>query len=90
MDNLRTCLKCGTVHMGVTRAEAEFAVKKFNEHYATLTAAIQWAYYGGTPASLAFYETCWCGATGKDTRPTKDGDVPEGCTIGPIIWEDET
>ena len=33
----RTCLKCGWVHFGVTRAFAEDEVARFNAYYAKLT-----------------------------------------------------
>jgi hypothetical protein len=82
---LVTCNGCGWVHMGYTRAQAQAEVDHFNDYFKTLSKEKQDDYYGGEGASIAQYETCWCGST--SFRPTRDGDCPVGVTIGPVIAE---
>lgn len=85
MSDLCTCTKCGTVHMAYTREQAEISVENFNRYYDTLTPELQKEYYGGKGASVLDYQQCWCGS--KNFRAFKEGDCPEGVTIGPVIWE---
>lgn len=80
-----TCVKCGWVHMGYTRERAEEEVAKFNEWYERQPPKIQDC-YGGKAATVKDYEGCdRCG--GKEFRPFTEGDCPDGCTIGPVIYE---
>jgi len=83
-----TCNKCGTVAFGVTREFAEAEVKRFNEYYEKLSPQKQQDYYGGTKSSLRQYERCGCGNPHTNFRAFKEGDCPDGCTLGPIIRED--
>lgn len=86
-----TCKKCGWVHMGVTKAWALAQVKKFNAYYRTLSVQDQHDFYGGKKSSLEKdYKYCQvCGAEGNKVnfRLFKAGDCPDGCTIGPVIYE---
>ena|ERR1035437_1523283 len=88
VKNLLTCNGCHWVHFGVSRWFAEDAVLTFNEYYNTLTEDEKKEYYGNTPASMLDYETCHrCGGSYKDFRPSKVDDMPDGCTMNPIISE---
>lgn len=78
-----TCLKCGLVSMGVTKKHAENEVKNFNKYYDTLTKAEQKNYYGGRKSSIENYKCC----SQMKLRPFKEGDCPDGVTLGPVIWE---
>ena len=85
MIEMVCCNKCGWVHMGVSRAYAEAEVKSFNDYFNALSIRHQ-AYYNGHLSCISNYETCdCCGNHWKDFRQAKDGDCPDGCTIGPII-----
>ena len=76
--------------MGVSRAYAVAQVTQFNEYFNTLTAQQQQDYYGGRGSSLELYEICnCCGESHHNFRETKPGDCPDGCTIGPIIYEEQ-
>lgn len=84
----RTCLKCGWVHFGVTRAFAEDEVARFNAYYAKLTPKEQQDWYSGRNSSIVNYEKCFCcGGSWKNFRDEVEGDCPIGCTIQPIIHE---
>ena len=84
----RTCLKCGWVHFGVTRAFAEDEVARFNAYYDTLTPKEQQDWYGGRKSGIAHYEGCFrCGGSHTNFRDEREGDCPMGCTIQPIIHE---
>jgi hypothetical protein len=86
--NTRTCLKCGWVAFGVTRAHAEEEVKKFNEYFSTLSKETQEEFYGGTGSSIKQYERCMlCSGSHTNFREGLPGDCPEGCTLNPIIVE---
>lgn len=81
-----TCTKCGWVHFAVTRAFAEAEVERFNTYFATLTKEEQDLYYSGEGSSIKSYEHCNL-CSGKDFRPSQPDDCPDGCTIGPVIYE---
>jgi ribosomal protein L37E len=90
METKVTCNKCGRVHFYVTRKYAEEQVAKFNDFYDSLDKEKQNDYYGGKCASIKSYEHCMrCGNVYKDFREYKNGDCPDGCTIGPIIMKTE-
>lgn len=85
----RTCNQCGWVHFGVTRDDAESQVVLFNTYFNKLSAEQQNEMYGGKPASIGLYESCQrCGNSCKEFRESKQGDCPDGSTIGPIICEE--
>lgn len=86
--NERTCNKCGWVHFGVTREFAENEVKRFNDYFNTLTEDKQQKHYGGKCSSIAQYDRCFfCGNSYTNFRDFKEGDCPDGVTLGPIIKE---
>ncbi len=80
-----TCIKCGWVSFAVNKKEATKQVKRFNKYFETLSKKDQQDYYGGKKSSIKKYVCLLCG--GRDFRPTKEGDRPMGCTLGPVIWE---
>lgn len=86
MPDLCSCKKCGWVHMAMTQDQAVQAIDRFNAYFDTLTPEEQQDFYGGKKSSIQDYMRCHrCG--NKDFRPYKEGDAPDGVTIGPIIWE---
>jgi len=76
------CTKCNRTHMGVSRKYAVKEVESFNAYFDTLTKEKQDDYYGGKKSSLDNYK-CYCGNTSFKPGST----APEGCTIGPVIYE---
>lgn len=85
MNNLVTCNSCGWVSFAVSREYAVNQVKEFNEYFDSLDAESK-RLYGNQKADFDFYERCFrCGGSFLNFRETKEGDCPEGCTIGPII-----
>jgi len=84
----RTCLHCRWVHFGVTRRHAENEVKRFNKYFETLSKEKQDEYYGGKGSSIEQYEYCdRCGAFYTQFRESEPNDMPNGSTIGPIIYD---
>lgn len=67
--------------MGVTQAYAEQEVSDFNAFYDAGDADLK-SCYGGH-SSLDNYRCC----KQMELRPFKEGDCPDGVTIGPVIWE---
>lgn len=87
---MRTCNKCGWVHFAVTRASAEKSIAEFSAYYATLSKDQQRDHYGGQPSTLANYDRCGlCGGPHTNFREALPDDCPYGCTIGPIIHDEE-
>lgn len=85
-----TCVKCGWVHVAYTREEAQKAVDSFNEYYDTLSVKKQNDYYGGENSSLE-RSYIGCNVCKNETfRPSEPGDCPDGCTIGPVIYEEKS
>jgi hypothetical protein len=83
-----TCVNCGWVHMAYTRDEAQREVSTFIDWYVHQSDKVR-ALYGGAGPSVKDYEGCdRCG--GRVFRPAKPGDAPNGCTIGPVIYEPAT
>jgi len=81
-----TCNKCGHVHFGISREEAEESVESFNRMYEDLTDAEKRRYYSSVPLTVEKYERCFnCGNNHKDVRPAVEDDCPRGATIQPII-----
>lgn len=85
---LCTCERCGWVYMGVTREYAQDEVQRFNDYFATLSEEIR-EMFGDKPSDIANYEGCRICRNNK-FRPFKEGDCPDGCTIGPVIYEQES
>lgn len=81
-DNV-TCNKCGWVSFAVSREFAEAEIAKFNAYYDALSLQDK-ASYGGR-STLASYACLRCG--GSDFRPAVDGDVPDGCTLNPVVCD---
>lgn len=79
-----TCNKCGRVHFGVTREDAQAEVDRFNRYFDTLTPENQEMF--GRRSSIDSYERCIaCGNPYTNFRPSQPGDCPDGCTINPVI-----
>lgn len=88
MAGLRTCNKCGWVHFAVSRKHAEDEVATFKVYFDGLSKEIQDSFYGGQPSKIRDYEHCMvCDTPYTDFRDSKHGDVPDGCTMSPIIDE---
>lgn len=88
-NDLRTCLKCGWVHFGVTRQHAEDEVSRFNTYFDTLDQDGKDS-FGNKKSSIRHYERCFfCSGPWTNFRPYLEGDCPEGVTIQPIIVEQE-
>lgn len=82
----RTCIRCGWVHFGVSRAEALDSISRFMEYYGTLSISQRESFYKSNPPSIADYEHCMvCVNSYKNFRPYKKGDCPDGCTLSPIL-----
>jgi len=90
MTEFCTCNRCGWVHFAVTREYAETESAKFMAYYETLTPE-QRENYGKPPINpMPQYERCFsCGQTDGDFRLSNPDDCPRGCTIQPVIWEQE-
>lgn len=84
---LVTCGKCGWVSIGVPLQYARDAVDEFNEYYDLQSRDTQELF--GRRASLSTYLGCWCGSSYRDGRDYKQGDCPDGVTIGPILHYNE-
>ena len=83
MSNV-TCMHCGWVHFTYTREQAEDEVRRFNEFYDAAPPAVQEHYR--QHSSIAQYESCFrCSAPYTDMRLSREGDVPRGSTLQPII-----
>ena len=86
----RTCKTCGWVAFPVTREYAEDEVKRFNEYYDMLSAEEKEDYYGSKSSTIDNYERCFfCRGSYKNFRESEPGDCPLGCTLQPIITEEE-
>ncbi len=68
-----TCMTCGRVSMGMSRAEAEAAVARVNAGLAP----------GEPPIGLAYFTCC----RNPRYRPARIGDVPDGATITRVLAE---
>jgi len=81
----RTCNRCGWVHVGVSRAEAESEVASFNAFFDAASQDTRHN-FGNRRSSITDYERCFhCGGPYTDFRNAIDGDRPAGCTLQPII-----
>lgn len=80
---LVTCLRCGRVSAGLSRESAERAAREFVEYWkATPKAKDTWENVT-YENSIAQYKCC--GST--EFRKAKDGDCPNGVTIGGVICD---
>ena len=86
MNNVVTCLKCAWVSFAVSKAQAQAEIKQFNEYYDTLPKSKQELYYRNTKPTPFNYTCLKCG--GAEFRPTTDGEVPNGCTLNPVICDE--
>lgn len=68
-----TCLSCGRVSMGMTRAETEAAVASANAYRRP----------GEPPIGLSYFRCC----PAPRYRPARIGDVPDGATISGVLAE---
>jgi hypothetical protein len=75
-----TCIRCGRVSRGKSRAEAEQQVAESNAWIDSLPADEQ---LRQTRASLDMYRCLGCGGT--NFKPSEDGDCPDGVAISPVI-----
>jgi hypothetical protein len=79
---LVTCRHCGTVHMGVSREEANGNVLKFNLNYRGTGAEPN----GKGPATIDSYlKCCKCGISYVSFRVAKEGDAPDNTVIQSIL-----
>ncbi|MDO8705360.1 MAG: hypothetical protein Q7J84_10485 [Sulfuricaulis sp.] len=80
-----TCNACGWVHFGLTRAEVEREVTRFNVWFDAASHAVQ-ANYGGKRSSEKHYLNCFrCGNPYVKFHTTVAGEAPRGSTIQPIM-----
>ncbi|TXN41262.1 hypothetical protein FV232_09730 [Methylobacterium sp. WL30] len=79
-----TCLACGWVSYAVTRAEAESEVARMREYLATLSAEDRRGWSEEGP-SVEKYVCMGCG--GREFRPARAEDCPDGATTNPVVWE---
>lgn len=80
-----TCKGCGWVHKAYSRAEAQVEVDRFNEWFKQQDEKTRES-FGNRESTIESYEGCdRCGK--NDFRQTEPGDCPDGCTIGPVIYE---
>lgn len=82
------CKKCNWVYFGVTKKFAQDGIDTFNEFYDNADDEVK-SHYNGK-SSMSDYDTCYrCGNDYKNFEEAKNGDVPSGCTISPMIFFDE-
>ncbi|QGY03180.1 hypothetical protein MMSR116_15775 [Methylobacterium mesophilicum SR1.6/6] len=68
-----TCLSCGLVSIGMTRAETEARVARVNSRLLP----------GEEPIGLDYFTCC----RAPRYRPARIGDVPDGATMGYVLAE---
>lgn len=86
MTKFLKCTKCGWIHFGLSRFEAQTEVMKFNTYYHKLSKEQQQSYYGGKESSIDSYEKCFrCGSSHENAVIAQDSEVPQGSTIQPLI-----
>lgn len=86
-NKLLTCNKCNWVHFGVSLEDALKQSAEFNRYWMTLSLEDRESYYGGSANDFTRYTKCMvCKNDFTDFRDAKDGDVPEGSTINPILF----
>ena len=83
----RTCGRCGWVHFGMSRKDAEEDVRRFNHFFDSETDEVR-EMYGNKRSEIRNYERCFfCHAPFTCFKPFKEGDCPDGVTMQPIIDE---
>lgn len=80
-----TCLNCGWVYAGVTRAEAQKQIDEFNEMWEKMSLEDREKMGWTEPSSIERYEKCRCGDSYQNFRDSKADDCPRGVTINQII-----
>lgn len=92
-----TCNNCGWVHFPVSKDYVQKQTQEFGDFWDAAskeTKANYWneKYRGPMPdlypraEHAAGYKKCFkCGESYKNFRESKEGDCPDGCTIGPIL-----
>lgn len=81
-----TCLKCGLVSVGVSRA---FVVNEINQHNNWLkevTPEVRAKY--NSPLTFDSYRCLKCGSSGP-YRLAKPGDCPPGCTLNSVLLTED-
>lgn len=86
---LVTCNSCGWVHMGLTRAEVEREVTRFNVFYDNAPLTVQ-KNFGNRRSHIDHYTLCFrCGGPYINFSMTKEGTCLRGSTIQPILLSSE-
>lgn len=80
------CIKCNWTSFAVSQKYAEAEVASFNRYYDSLTKKQQKENYGGRKATVKNYVCLFCG--GSKFKP--GNTCPDGSTINPVIYEEET
>ncbi|SDM57135.1 hypothetical protein SAMN05216360_102474 [Methylobacterium phyllostachyos] len=68
-----TCMSCGRVSMGMTRAEAEAAAARVNAGLRP----------GEHPVEVSYFRCC----RAPRYRPARIGDIPDGASYGSVLAE---
>lgn len=85
---LVTCKVCRWVSMGITRAQAQAEIDRFNAYFDSLHPQKQLDYYNGRRSSLDNYRCLSCGGSSfRKYDASRDPDVT-GSTINPVIYEE--
>lgn len=78
--------KCGTIHMGVSKAYILEELKRGLEHYYSLPEAKR-EYY--TKPDLKSYRFCRnCGSPHTECKELNDDTSILGITLNPILWDE--
>lgn len=78
------------MHFELSKRSVSEEVKRFNTYFKALSKKRQKDLYGGTGSSVAKYKKCMrCGESYKKFVDYKEGDMPDGCTINPIMCRED-
>lgn len=92
-DNFKgvTCNKCGWVHFAVSAAYVKSWHDEWLEYWPTLDDEGKDAFglKDGPPTTDSYLHCFLCGGSYRNFRDSREGDSPEGSTIGPILARDE-
>lgn len=81
---LVTCCRCGWVHFAMSLDQVEHDVHRFNTFYDAAPTHVKECYH--QRSSVDNYKHCdGCGGSYKNFREYRNGDCPDGVTIGPIL-----
>lgn len=79
------CIRCGRIHVGITKAEADTEVRTVNEYLARLSPEARESGYGSRTASIEHYKKCsHCGAPSETFIPAI-GFENSGVTMQSVI-----